>query len=67
MWEKDPNVYVTKEDKDLLVEYINAIKAITDKYPSTNYFESYFVTSMMRVKSAVIELHQWIHLLKTVN
>ena len=61
-----PNeVYVSKEDKDRLVELLGEANAILNKYPYFSKSDCNCVTTMSRAKSSVKEANQWCSYLHT--
>lgn len=57
-------VLALKEDKDRLVELINEVYNILDKYEYSSDYSIHSVTSMSRAKTAVSEAKQWISYLE---
>ena len=52
-------VPVDKADKERLVELMNEVTGILDKYPYSLDHSVHYVTAMSRAKSAVSEAAQW--------
>lgn len=57
---RDSTVYVTNEDKEELIKYIDAINEILNKYPYSNDYSDHFVTTMSRAKSFSKDAQKWI-------
>ena len=58
-WE-EREVKVSAEDKKALMEHIEAINEIAEKYPFYKDHTCHVVTTMCRVKNTASELAKWI-------
>lgn len=61
-----PNeVYVSKEDKDRLVELLGEANEILEKYPYFSKPDCHCITTMSRAKGFVKDANQWCGYLHT--
>ena len=58
-WEKR-EVKVSTDDKQALMEHIEAINTIVEKYPRYKDTKCHVLTTMYRVKNSANELAKWI-------